>query len=187
MIRDLKLKKQLTLLVCCGIFGILLQYGMNYDLIDSNLPHKYWLKIYRNGLFFCFPFIMTGYFINKFSFHKRHINWLFLLVLGVFLLLMETFINYKYNGKSFDILLSLYLLCPVLFIYALNKEFYSTRKTLSLYATGIYLTHVYILLTFREFGLLSNIPSVKVFVVFLLSMLLTFFLIKLKKKFNYIL
>ena len=185
IIRNLKLNKQIALVVGCGILGILLQYGKSYDLPDaSSLLYKLNLHMYRNGLFFCFPFIMIGYFINKFSLHKKYINWLLLLILGVFLLLIETVINYNYSGNGFDILLSLYLLCPVLFIYTLNKEFYSTNKTLALYSTGIYLIHHLVLFVLRRLELFT--PSILVIVTFLISIFLTFFLIKIKKKFKYI-
>jgi hypothetical protein len=188
IIRNINLKMQVALIVVCGIVGIFLQYRDSYDLMsDPNLFYKLGLNTYRNGLFFCFPFIMIGYFINKFSLQKKHVNWLLLLIVGICLLLIETFINYTISGKGFDILLSLYILCPVLFIYTLNKEFYSTNKTLALYSTGIYLTHWIVLREFRRFEILSDFQTFRVVIVLLLSMFITFFLIKLKKKFKYIL
>jgi hypothetical protein len=149
--------------------------------------YKFEPHTYRNGLFFCFPYIMIGSFINKYSVYTKRCNWLLLLGWGVCLLLIEIFINYKYSEKGYDILLSLYFLCPVLFIYILNKKKYSIHKTLALYSTGVYLTHMFVLRVFSKFGLLSNIPSVIVIVTFLISTLMTFFLIRIKEKFKYIL
>jgi surface polysaccharide O-acyltransferase-like enzyme len=187
LIRNLNLKKQLLILVGCGIVGVLLQYNRSYDVFNSYSLYQFGFNAHRNALFFCFPFIMIGYFINKFSLHKKHINWLFLLILSVCLLLIETFINYSYSGEPFDILLSLYFICPILFIYTLNKKNYSRSRTLALYSTGIYVIHFFILTIFWDIRLLSHTPSLLVIAVFLTSILLTSLLIKIKKKFKYIL
>ncbi|MDR0833159.1 MAG: acyltransferase family protein [Candidatus Symbiothrix sp.] len=192
IIRNLKFSKQLILVIFCTILGLLLQYGDSYNLMalsERFLRSDQYFLLYRNGLFFCFPFIMIGYFINQFSLYTRKVNWLLLLTLSFFLMAFEVVFNYFFTHREggFELLVSLYAICPILFIYTLNKPMYSTNKTVALYATGVYLTHGFLVSVCENMGLLSNMPSVKTIAVFIVSMLITYILVGINKKFKYIL
>jgi surface polysaccharide O-acyltransferase-like enzyme len=175
--------KQVCLLISCALLGILIQYIGNYSF--EKLFYLIGPYIYRNGLFICFPFILIGYLINKFSFHKKIRRRVPLLIIGFLLMLSEIYVNFLYNGKIFEILISLYFFCPILFIYVLNKPLCSKSKTLSLYSTGIYLVHNLVFLHINKLISLNN--TLNVIIVFFISTFFTFFIIKVQKRFRYIL
>lgn len=193
-VRNLKLKTQVLLIALCAIIGLSLQYIVNYNLIAYKvplLPESEYVNIYRNGLFFCFPFIMTGYLINKFSWHTKKVNWLLLVAAGLLVLACEAVFNFNHGKKTFDLLSGLYIFCPALFIYVMNIQFYGESKTIALYSSGVYLTHILVLNIIAKItktistSALSETPTT--IIAFLLSMLATYFLIRIQKKFKYIL
>ncbi|MDR3272742.1 MAG: acyltransferase family protein [Flavobacteriaceae bacterium] len=183
-IRNLKFQYLLFIAILCAFSGLFLQYNRNYNFTEIFNPLYKFESAYRNGLFLCFPFVVTGYFINKYKITKRYKNWTVLLLASVFLLIVEACFNYTHGKKGFDILFSLYFLCPLLFLYTSNLKYYSKRKTLSMYSTGIYLTHIFVL-RFLKFTVLSRTPAV--IATILLSTLLTYFLVKIQQRFKYIL
>lgn len=193
-IRNFKLKTQLVLIALCVIIGLSLQYIFNYGLVAYKipfLPEPEYVNIFRNGLFFCFPFIMTGYLINKFAWHTKKVNWLLLIAVGFSVLTCEVVFNYNHGKKLFDLLLGLYIFCPALFVYVLNLKFYGESKTIALYSSGIYLVHILVLNILAKIvktvstSALSETPTT--IITFLLAMLATYFLIRIQKKFKYIL
>ncbi|MDR0798498.1 MAG: acyltransferase [Dysgonamonadaceae bacterium] len=177
---------QTGMMITCALIGLFLQYNYNYGFTHQlDFLYRFGNRIYMNGLFQCLPFILMGYLIRRFSLDKKKMNeWLWLAV-ALLYFVAEVAINYRYNGKDFDLLFNLYLLCPVLFLFCLNRKIPSNNKTLALYSTGIYLTHAGFLIYLRKYVFLTNTPYI--FVCFVLSVIVTFLLIKLKKKFKYIL
>ncbi|WP_431611492.1 acyltransferase family protein [Chryseobacterium sp. 'Rf worker isolate 10'] len=180
VIRRLNYKILFSIFVICSITGICLQYMDIYSL------QKITMITYRNFLFFCFPFIFIGYSLNKFSVQEKKMKWNMLLLLSIIILIVEVSSNYIFGKGSFDILVSLYFICPLLFLIALNINIYSNKKTLALYSTGVYLVHWYILkLPIVNIFKLQGTP--RIIFVFILSLILSWFLIQVKKKFKYIL
>jgi hypothetical protein len=166
-IRNLKFKYLLIITILCALSGLFLQYNINYNFTEI----RKLIYFYRNGLLLCFPFIMVDYFINKYNIMNRYKKWTIQsLLAGIFLLIAEAYFNYKYGRKGFDILFSLYFLCPILFLYASNIKHYSKNKTISMYSTGIYLTHGFVLICIRKLNVLTDTPTV--IVTILLSILL---------------
>ena len=75
---------------------------------------------------------------------------------------------------------------PLLVLIAVDVNMYSKKKTLALYSTGVYLVHWYILkLPIVNIFKLQGTP--RIIFVFILSLILSWFLIQVKKKFKYIL
>ncbi|MEF9956853.1 MAG: acyltransferase family protein [Acinetobacter sp.] len=143
---------------------------------------------YRNFLLMCFPFMMLGFLINKHKLENK-INIkisgiIFLLVL----LIVESLINYYFVNKkeSLDIIFSLFLVAPAIFIYTVNKKFYTRTKSLGTLSTGIYLIHPIIMFELAKKLNESNTISFTAFVL-LLSVFLGYLLTLVNKKLKYLL
>ncbi|MGI9581565.1 acyltransferase family protein [Chryseobacterium sp. RRHN12] len=179
-IRRLNYKIVFSIFIICTLSGICLQYMDIYSL------KKITMTAYRNSLFFCFPFIFIGYSLNRFSFQEKKMKWNILFLLSIIILIVEVSLNYVYGKGSFDILVSLYFICPLLFLIALNINTYSNKKTLALYSTGVYLVHWYVLKS-PVLNIFNLQGTPRIIFVFILSLILSWLLIQVKKKFKYIL
>ncbi|WP_370640708.1 acyltransferase family protein [Flavobacterium sp. SM15] len=182
-------KHKTLLLICCFLFaiiGILLQY-LNAFGIVSGLTTGH----HRNFLFFCFPFFTIGYLINKNKIHLRtapHRNRIRVgILIGIVFLLLESYLNYKTTKESFDILLSLYFLTPLLFIEFINSKTVSNKKNLALISSSIYLSHVLVHYLLALFFKTEANYSLLVMATFLICYLVSFLLIHLNKRYKYIL
>lgn len=171
--------------IICGFLGLLLQYDNSYSILDTNyITEKLGNNAYRNALFFCFPFILIGYSINRFSITTKKIKPIYLII-GAFLLFLEINFNYRYCDSSFDILLSLYIFCPILFIMLYRFKILSCNKDLSCYSAGVYLIHkIFYLVPIKPFSNMGN--SIYVIFVFCVSIIISFFLIRINKKLKYV-
>jgi surface polysaccharide O-acyltransferase-like enzyme len=185
IIRNWIIRKQLILLFCMAGIGLFLQYNWNYKIIDNDIIKILQSKSYANGLFFCFPFLYVGYLINKFSIHTMKMNWILLLILSFLLLCFEVSFNYICCNKGFGLYISHYSFCPILFVNIVSKKYLSNNKTLALYSTGVYLSHPLFGLCLAKFTSIGDTPLV--FINFILSLLMSLFLIRMKKRFEYIL
>jgi surface polysaccharide O-acyltransferase-like enzyme len=178
-----------SILILLGVLfvfaGLFLQYDNSYSFLNRNiLTERVGNSAYRNTFFFCFPFILLGYLINKFSITSKNIKPGFLILAG-FLFFLEASINYMYSKSTFDILISLYIFCPLLFIWVYNSKIISNNKNLSYYSTGIYLTQmIFFLLPINSYLNVGN--SLYVILVLCASILFSFILIQLNKKLKYI-
>jgi fucose 4-O-acetylase-like acetyltransferase len=190
-LRNIKTRNLLIMTILCALTGLFLQYNANYRFTEIFNPlHRYGLIVYRNGLLFCFPVIVIGYLINKYKIIDKWKNIKIALILSLILLIVESCINYYKCSDKNDILLSLYIVCPLLFIYVSNIRYYSQNKSVSYYSTGIYLVHPFVLKILSsnyitKYIVLTVTP--KVVLTILLSALITYFLIIVRKKFKYIL
>jgi hypothetical protein len=172
------------------LIGVIMQYSGNYDVFDyvflNTLLDFYWA--YRNFLFFSFPFFCIGYLIRK---HKWHLKFsmpllMGLSTLGVLLLLTESNVNFSSvdRERGFDIYLSLIFTCPVLFLLALKFYIPGNGKKISLYSSAIYFIHFFILELIRSYYHIEG--TVLTFIVIILSTLLAVPIIKLSKKYSFI-
>ncbi|MBU9848315.1 acyltransferase family protein [Rahnella ecdela] len=169
--------------ICVGLFfaGALLQYSRVFIKPDSlyyKVFSQYW--IFRNGLFFGFPMMYIGSYLARHNIIQKisvdKINLLF--ILGGILLTAElTFVYicvFKGDSYHIDFILSLLLLCPVIFILLMKdtrvyfKGF--NTKNLALICSAMYFTHPYVInfLTASE-----SLPNNE---VFMLTIVITFFL-----------
>lgn len=128
--------------------GVALQYvrayvSFSYTGLNSLLDME-WVS--RNFLFIAFPFMVTGVLIRRHSLEKRLVPGLVwgLLVAGLALLLLEAGRNYlllKATRHSFDCLLTLGLVCPVLFIAIIKLPWTHASKRLSDLSMVVYFVH----------------------------------------------
>lgn len=180
-----KYSHQVIFVVLCSIIGITLQYIYNYfSGIHLFEIGKFYL--YRNFLFYCLPFIFIGYSIHKYSYLINLSRNVLLFIIGIILLLFESSINYYFSGNRFDILLSSYIVCPSLFTLISSMKYRSNSNRIAEYSTGVYLVHLIILsLPFKEYFGIGDTSNV--FITCCLSLIISFFLIRLNRIVKYLL
>ncbi len=171
--------------------GVTLQYIDNYRLlhgIELNQWFDYpWL--HRNFIFFAYPFFCLGFLIHKLNLHEHTsiTTSLILSIAGFMLLITESYSNYiepTRNG-GFDIFASLLVVCPAVFIFFMKLNFRGKSKELALYSAGVYFVHNFFLHAFYKF---TNYNGVALTItVILLSIVATFFLIKINGRLRFIL
>jgi surface polysaccharide O-acyltransferase-like enzyme len=190
-LNKMPLKWILTLIAVTFMSGVAIQYLGNYHIIANPTIDKIFntLYVHRNLIFSALPFFFTGFIINKLELHQKMPISLSLLlaVLGVFLLIGESYFNYMnpLNDGEFDNLISLIVVAPAIFILFVKIDVKGKGKKLALYANGIYFIHLFFLLTLRWF--IDFDKTVLTIIVIVLSIMGSYFLIKINKKINFIL
>jgi surface polysaccharide O-acyltransferase-like enzyme len=176
------------------LIGVGIQYISYYHLISHKSLYCW---MYRNFIFFSYPFLCIGYLISKHDYHNKvSLNLAkLLLIVGLLTLLLESFFNYTHRLQNsldgFDILFSLILVCPAIFVFFIKQRMIGNSKEISLYATALYLIHpcVQNVLGFinRKYEL-NFIDGYYIFIlVSVFAVLFAYFLIKINKRFSYIL
>lgn len=173
--------------------GLTIQYLGNYHLIanksvDTAL-NSLWL--YRNFIFFAFPFFAIGYLLRKTEIYKQIATpkVAFLALVALILFLTENYLDFILQNttapEGFDIYLCLILLCPAVFLVALKLDIKGEGKTLALYSTGIYFIHpLFISLLTKYVNLGGTLLTV---VVAILATIAAWLLIKINKHLKFIL
>lgn len=184
----LKSKKWLVwCLIICFLLGYIIQLFVYKQYIGQSFYNVY---LYRNFLFFCFPFMSMGYLIAS----KKIDNYspsIWLIMLGLAWVVVESYLNFKILGKdklvSFDLLLTSIFVSPLLFLYVKNKEIVANTKGIALFSTAIYLVHPLVLDYIGVIDLQTLPLVVQKLSVFIFIFLLSFMLLLLNKKIKYIL
>lgn len=113
---NLVIKNKIVLIAIAGILfilGYLVQMRDPYTDIEM-------IK-YRNFLFFGFPFVLFGYLIKNSDIFKYKKVVILALIIGFILLLSESYV-YMIQQKTNNLMLSLLIICPVVFIYVLQNS-----------------------------------------------------------------
>lgn len=171
--------------------GVLMQYISTYHLLEGNILDKIlsYEFIYRNLLFFAYPFFCLGYLINKHSLHEHASFKLIFIVtaIGILTLIAESYLNYYQSSRDggFDIYLSLIVLCPFIFILFLKLNISHTSKKIALYSSSIYFIHLFILNLYREYTDFNG--TLLTLITIFSSIFFSYFIIKLNEKFKFIL
>lgn len=188
--KNLSILKLSILSIIMVLIGLILQYANAYQLI-SNIELANVLSdnnTRRNFLFFAFPFLSIGFIINKKELYKKITKekLIFGITIGLILLIFENYLNYLYALKrDFDFLFSLLIICPLVFMLFYKITFNRNTKIIGLYANSIYFIHIVIL---AFLGRLSIFESTSItFLTILLSVVISSFLIRLNKKYSFIL
>lgn len=169
------------------IFGYAIQYLANSHFYDGILDLTInQFPAYRNFLFVCFPFLTIGFLIKKYNL-RNTIKPNILLVLGTIILVVsEAYFNLKIlqlnKRESVDLLLSLLVACPLLFIYCQNRIEVTSMKTLANVSTAIYFLHPMLM----EF-IFGEQNWINIAVFFTILILSSFLLVYLNKKLKYLL
>ncbi|MET0356969.1 MAG: acyltransferase family protein [Cellvibrio sp.] len=190
-LRNLPTPLLLIIVLVLYAIGLSIQYLGNYHIvanpsIDKALNSHF---VYRNFLFFAFPFFAIGYLLKRTEIYKQFSvsSVVYMTLFATILLLVESYLNFKYQmtSKGFDIFLFLILVCPLVFITALKVDIRGESKTLALYSTGIYFIHplfISIIKNYVEIG-----GTLLTLVVAIVSALASWLLIKINTKVKFIL
>jgi hypothetical protein len=179
-----------SLIIFTFLSGIIIQYSGNYHLFNNINVDKVlnvsWIS--RSFLFFSFPFFSIGFLINKYEIYKnislRYI--VFILLIGIVLLVFESNFNYSHlNMIGFNNLVSLIIICPVVLILFLKVGVSGRNKNITLYSSGVYFVHIVFFTFFHDLTLLRGTSLTAVTLVS--SLLASTILIKINKKYKYIL
>lgn len=128
--------------------GVAIQYAGNFHLV----PHEgvdgllNSVHTYRNFLLMGFPFVVMGVLVARHEdrLPRRPLPWA---IAALALLTLEWAVNYAVNAQNsvFEVYLSLVLLCPLLFLAVRNWRVMGRSRTIGLFATAVYLLHVWVL------------------------------------------
>ncbi|NNP75087.1 hypothetical protein A7P54_18545 [Acinetobacter sp. Ac_3412] len=188
-IRNYSLAFQLSIAVLCFLIGYVIQTAGNLHLFPRETDHLLNnFNSYRNFLMMCFPFMMIGFWINKYKIdHKININ-LYLISLLLLLLVFESFIHYYFvnHRESLDFLVILLLIAPAIFIYTLKLDIQSHSKNIAVLSTAIYLIHPIMMVELAKRFDANNTVIFTTYVLFA-SIILGYFLTLLNKRVKYLL
>jgi len=190
-LNKMPLRRIFLLIIVTFISGVAIQYLGNYHIVADPVIDEIFntLPVHRNFIFFALPFFFTGFLINKLELHQKISisSSVSLAILGVFLLIGESYVNYinPLNDGEFDNLISLIVVAPAVFILFMKINIKGNSKKLSLYANGIYFIHLFFLLTLRWLTDLDK--SILTITVIVLSVIGSYFLIKINNKIKFIL
>lgn len=168
------------------IIGYTIQTVGNMHIVNGPLDNFLnWGTLYCNFLFFGFPFLTTGYLIRKRNIIINKRKGIFLGLFFFIILLIESYLNYKNSKETVDILLSLFFLCPVIFLLIKQTYIQGSAKNIANFSTGIFLIHAYVLF-FLRFTLDLNNTALCLVTLFL-SCMASLVLIQVNNRFKYLL
>ena len=191
LLKNLPSKNLAVVVALTAIAGVAIQYCRNYHVFSgTSLDTVFsYYELHRNFLLFSFPFFCMGFLINKHSLHKRvEKNHLVVLgILGVIFLGFESYLDfYSEVGRAdYDNYGSLLLLCPVVFIFFMRTNISGQSKDIALYSSAIYFIHSFFLSLFRKVTDFEG--SMLTLLVILTSIAASFFIIRLNRKFKFLL
>lgn len=182
-------KKSVKLLV----FLIVLLFSLGYGI--QTLGNLHYFKnetdsiinlfpLYRNFLLVCFPFLTIGYLINKLNLDMRYRPSLIVVVAVMGLVVGESFFNYKMisPNENIDLLFSLLIACPLVFIYCKNISVMVNTKILASLSTAIYLVHPLLMKL-----ILDRYIPFEMLLFMLLLLAISFILVLINRKLKYLL
>ena len=158
------------------VSGILL-YITGYILENCGLPYR----VFCNGIFFGFPFIVLGYYIQKMGYvNVKSLHLYIILFISLITLLLESYQGYKTNIYH-NLFLSLYILCPLLIICIQKRAKYNIEKyDISKLAAGIYFVHILVagqIIPIAETNNIYRLPFIMI-----VSVLLAIFIVLIDKR-----
>ncbi|WP_262152016.1 acyltransferase family protein [Chryseobacterium foetidum] len=139
-------KLLISLVFLFFLCGYTIQYLGNSHFFEgetNQLFNRY--PMYRNFLFDCFPFLTIGFLIKKYEWDVKRNPSLWLVLVSVSAVVAEAFVNIQIlklpKKESVDLLFSLLIACPLVFIYFKNLKFKTDSKILASISTAIYFIH----------------------------------------------
>lgn len=146
LVRNSNFKSIVFLIALFFLCGYTLQFLGNSHYFSGETDVFFNLfPLYRNFLFVCFPFLAIGFLIKKYEIDVKRKPSFGLVLLSVLAVVAEAFFNIKVLKlplkDSVDLLFTLLLACPVLFIYCKNLPFKTESKILASFSTAMYLIH----------------------------------------------
>jgi surface polysaccharide O-acyltransferase-like enzyme len=165
-LRNLGSRALLALAALSFGLGVGLQYAGNYHLFANaaidDLINQFW--VYRNFLFFGFPFLTLGFLISR---HSDALRWprpTFILAMlsGLALLLAERAANFwlTQGRETFDLMIALPFVAVPLLLWVRSFEVSFDTRAIASIATTVYLIHVLILDWMTARAGLTETPTV---------------------------
>ncbi len=160
--------------------GYAVQYLANSHYFSGETDT--WLNVfptYRNFLTVCFPFLGIGFLIKKLAIDVRQKPSVFWMLVSVGLVMVEAFLNDKIlnlgRKESVDILFSLLIACPVLFLYGKSITVKTDSRILASISTAIYLIHPLVIELVYQSNIITSFQNL-IFTVLLIfaSLILVF-------------
>ncbi len=165
-LRDLGSTALLSLAALSFGMGVGLQYAGNYHLFANaaidDLINQFW--VYRNFLFFGFPFLILGFLISRHCDALRLSRPTLMLAMlsGLALLLAERAVNVwlTQGRETFDLMVALPFVAVPLLLWVRSFEVSCDTRAIASIATTVYLIHVLILDWMTARGGLTETPTV---------------------------
>ncbi|MCL1943843.1 MAG: acyltransferase family protein [Candidatus Azobacteroides sp.] len=181
-----------TFIVCAFVLyliGLGLEIAKVWDVVPSGVKLVLsWNFPYRNFLFFGYPFFVLGFLVRQYEGKITQLYnqtiWVILTVLFLCLLPAEVYL-YNTIGLSIsgtDMFLSLFFLCPLIFIWNVKHKKTGKSKNLADLSSGIYFIHPMFILLIDCFHMISSRPLYIFLMAAVLSIIGTKILMIVNKK-----
>lgn len=161
-------------------------FGIGY-MIQMKDPYTNVEMIkYRNCLFFGFPFVLFGYLLKTFNIKQLKSKVIILITIGFVFLMSESYL-YMIQQKTNNLMFSLLILCPALFIFVLQHSKTGIDKSegvISQLSTAVYYIHPMVL---RWTSLLFAVNIISFPYIVITSLVTGVLLIKCNKYFKILL
>lgn len=163
--------------------NILLLIGIIFYLIGYMMEiHKLPYRLFCNGVFSGYPFIILGYYLKERNISDK-IKRMYIypiILLSLITLLIESYWGFK-NGIHHNIFISLYVICPSLFLWILQRSKHiETTNFIAKLASGIYYIHILVLSLIIPLSESYNIYKLPLIVT--VSIVLSIFIIIINKR-----
>lgn len=165
-----------------GILSIVL-FVIGYFIQNKDPYDNFEMLKYRNFLFFGFPMVAIGFILRQINLIsiKKYLPYL----IGIFLIILfvEAYI-YMEQQKVNNLYFSFFLICPVLFIYALVNGKYkvdSSNGVIPLLSSAVFYIHPIII---RWTALLFEINAVSFPYIVAVSFIVAYIIIKANRTFK---
>jgi surface polysaccharide O-acyltransferase-like enzyme len=189
VIKKINSKQLLVLALILFFIGGIIQYLGNHHVFKVNTLDQLinTIALYRNFLFLGLPFFVIGYLINKHNWHKNTTKkqTIVFIIIGSLLVLIESYINFFFTKETIDILFSLILICPMIFIFTLELDYKINSKFIALFSTSIYLIHPWILTILKMIFIFDSTFLALLTIIF--SFIISSIIIKLNTKLKFLL
>jgi len=188
LLRGLSTSSLLTISILLFSVGLAVQYLGNFEAFDSDhinsVLNVTW--VYRNFLFFAFPFFTIGYLLKRTGWYKniRKEYLLLTVCVGVLLISVESYFNFVLLNEyqDIDLFLSLLIICPAVFLIFLTSNIPWDNKSIALLSTAIYFIHPFFVALYIKFTSLEN--GAMLVLVLASSLIASWFMIKINSKFK---
>ena len=190
LLKDKQTSTLVLLSILLYMVGTLLQYASNLNLFSGVISKILaFIPTHRNFLFDCLPFMTIGFLIRRADVSNVKNYGLPLVALTFSLLIIESYVNLKLFGtdKQLDMMFTLLLVSPLLFIYIMKIDILGKYKHLSSFATAIYLVHPAIIFIGQDYVYDDKLSAMRY--IFVMGMLIpvSYALVKLNSKLKYLL
>lgn len=190
LLKDMPATTLTFLSIILYITGTILQYAANLNVFSGVISKVLaFTPTHRNFFFDCLPFMTIGLLIRRAGICNVKKHGLPIVGLAFALLIVESYFNLRLFGadKQLDMMFSLLLVSPLLFIYIMKIDILGKYKHLSSFATAIYLVHPAIIFIGQDYVYSDKLSDIRYFFVLAVLIPTSFMLVKINNKIKIIL